>query len=67
MPRKVEAKVKVTKGELRLSKRAEGSLLDKLIAGTQGKIKVKTPFGEREIHVVKDYKGRVIKQKETGG
>lgn len=50
-------KVRVEKDEVTV----EGSLLGKLMAGTKGKIKIKTPFGERVIYKVKDKKGKVLK------
>ena len=34
----------------------DGSLISKLLAGTRGKIKIKTPLGEREIKTVKNKK-----------
>lgn len=51
------ANVKVSKDEVTV----DDSLLGKLMAGTKGRIKIKTPFGVREIHKVKDNKGRVLK------
>ena len=39
----------------------DDSLLGKLMAGTRGKIKIKTPFGERIIYKVKDKKGKILK------
>jgi len=39
----------------------EDSFLGKLIAGTQGKVTIKTPYGRREIKTVKDKKGKKIK------
>lgn len=53
-------KLKVVKDELTIEE-GDDSLLGKLLAGTKGKIKIKTPFGEREIKKVKDHKGKRIK------
>lgn len=39
----------------------DDSLLGKLMAGTKGHIRIKTPFGVREIYKVKDSKGKVLK------
>lgn len=39
----------------------DGDFIEKLIKGAKGKIKVKTPFGEREITRVKDARGKVLK------
>ncbi len=51
------ANVNVSKDEVTV----DDSLLGKLMAGTKGHIRIKTPFGEREIHKVKDKKGKVLK------
>lgn len=53
-------KLKVIEDEVTIEE-GEDSLLGKLIAGCQGKVKIKTPFGEREIHRVKNAKGKVFK------
>ena len=45
-------------------KKGSDSLLSKLISASKGKVKIKTPFGEREIRVVKNYTGRVIRREE---
>lgn len=39
----------------------DGSFVEKMIAGTKGKIMIKTPFGERVINKIKDSKGKVLK------
>ena len=52
-----KAKVNVKGDEVTV----DDSLLGKLMAGTKGHIKIKTPFGVREIHKVKDLKGKVLK------
>ena len=52
-----KAKVNVRGDEVTV----DDSLLGKLMAGTKGHIKIKTPFGVREIHKVKDLKGKVLK------
>ena len=51
------ANVRVEKDEVTV----DDSLLGKLMAGTKGRIKIKSPFGVREIHKVKDNKGKVLK------
>ncbi len=53
--------LKVLKDEITIS--GDDSFLGKLIAGTKGNVKVKTPFGERTINKVKDSKGKVLKDK----
>ena len=60
MTNKIKLKIEGDKATIG---KGSSSLLNKLIAGSQGKIKIKTPFGEQEIHEVKDQKGRVIKQR----
>jgi len=54
-------KLKVDKDEVTIEE-GEDSFLGKLIAGTRGKIKVKTPFGEREIKKVKKASGKLVKE-----
>lgn len=51
------ANVKVSKDEVTV----DDSLLGKLMAGCKGHIRIKTPLGVREIHKVKDKKGKVLK------
>ena len=58
MPNK--AKVNVKGDEVTV----DDSLLGKLMAGTKGHIRIKTPFGVREIHKVKDSKGKVLKDEK---
>ena len=53
-------KLKVDKDEITIEE-GEDSFMGKMIAGAQKRIVIKTPFGEREIHKVKDIKGRVFK------
>lgn len=51
MPDKVRLNVKKNEAVI------EGgdSFLGKLIAGTNGKVKINTPFGKREVRIVKDF------------
>ena len=58
MPDKL--KLKVDKDEVTIEE-GEDSLLGKLLAGAKGKVKINTPFGKREIHKVKNSKGKVLK------
>lgn len=51
------AKVRVEKDEVTV----DDSLVGKLMAGTKGRIRIHTPFGDREIHKVKNSKGKVLK------
>jgi len=52
-----KAKVIVEKDEVTV----DDSLLGKLMAGAKGRIKITTPFGVREIHKVKDKKGKILR------
>lgn len=55
-------KVRLTlnKDEMTITEGDE-SFIGQIIAGVQGKVKIKTPFVRREIHKVKDSKGKVLK------
>lgn len=53
-------KLKVIKDEVTIEE-GEDSFLGKLIEGCHGKVKIKTPFGVREIHKIKNAKGKVFK------
>ena len=53
-------KLKIEKDEVTIEE-GEDSFLGKLIEGTQGTIRLNTPRGMREIHKVKDKRGRVFK------
>jgi len=57
-------KLKVDKDEL-IIEEGEDSFLGKLIEGARGRIKIRTPFGEREIRKVKDKGGKVF-EKDIG-
>jgi len=63
MPDKL--KLKLNKDELDIEE-GEDSFLGKMLAGAKGKVKIKTPFGEREIHKIKDSKGKVLKDDKKG-
>lgn len=51
------ANVNVSKDEVTV----DDSLAGKLMGGTKGHIRIISPFGVREIHKVKDQKGKVLK------
>ena len=54
-------KLKVKKNEAILE--GGDSFLEKLIAGTKGKVRIKTPFGQREVKIVKKFKVEKPKKK----
>ena len=58
-------KLHIDKDEVTIEE-GEDSFLGKLIEGAKGKITIKTPLGKREIHKVKDTKGRVFKDEPKG-
>jgi len=51
------ANIRIEKDEVTV----DDSTLGRLMAGCKGKIKIKTPFGERVISKVKNKKGKVFK------
>ena len=55
-----KVKLKVDKDELTIEE-GENTFLGKLIAGSQRNIKINNPLIRREIHKVKDSKGKVLK------
>lgn len=55
-----KVRLRLNKDELTIVEGDE-SFIGKLIAGTQGKVKIKNPLMRREIHKVKDHTGKVLK------
>ena len=53
MPKKTKLNIK--DNEVKIEE-GEDSLVGKLMAGCKGKIKINTPFGKREVKVVKKFK-----------
>ncbi len=64
MPKKKEksVKLKFKKNEVIITEGAD-STMGKLIAGCKGKIKINTPFGKREVKLVKKFKPEPKKDK----
>jgi len=58
-----KVRLKVEKDEVTIEE-GENSFLGKLLEGAKGKVKIKTPFGVREIHKVKNIKGKVFKDEQ---
>ena len=59
-------RLKVSQDEVTIEE-GENTFLGKLMEGTKGKLTIRTPFGKREIHKVKDTKGRVFKDDKQKG
>lgn len=55
MPKRKPTKLKIKKKEV-IIEEGEDSFVGKLMAGCTGKIKIKTPFGKREVRLVKKFK-----------
>ena len=53
MPKK--AKLNIKDNEVKIEE-GEDSFLGKLMAGRKGKIRINTPFGKREVKLVKKFK-----------
>ena len=53
MPKKTKLNIK--DNEVKIEE-GEDSIIGKLMAGCKGKIKINTPFGKREVKVVKKFK-----------
>ncbi len=62
MPKKT--KLKLQGNEVKIEE-GEDSFVGKLIAGCEGKIKINTPFGKREVKLVKKFKAVPKKKKTT--
>ncbi len=63
MPKEKAVKLKFKKNEVKIEE-GEDSFVGKLMAGCKGKIKINTPFGKREVKVVKKFKSEPKKKKE---
>ena len=59
-------RLKVSKDEVTIEE-GENTFLGKLMEGCKKHITISTPFGKREIHKVKDSKGKVFKDDKQEG
>lgn len=59
MPKKTKLNIK--DNEVKIEE-GEDSLIGKLMAGCKGKIKINTPFGKREVKLVKKFKAEPKKK-----
>ncbi len=55
MPKEKPVKLKFKKNEVKIEE-GGNSFVGKLMAGCKGKIKINTPFGKREVKLVKKFK-----------
>ena len=60
MPKKTKLNIK--DNEVKIEE-GEDSIIGKLMAGCKGKIKINTPFGKREVKIVKKFKSEKVKEK----
>ena len=60
MPKKTKLNIK--DNEVKIEE-GDDSFIGKLMAGCKGKIKINTPFGKREVKVVKKFKSEKVKEK----
>lgn len=60
MPKKTKLNIK--DNEVKIEE-GDDSIIGKLMAGCKGKIKINTPFGKREVKVVKKFKPKKKKKK----
>jgi len=63
MPKKKPTKLNIKGNEVKVE--GGDSFMGKLMAGCKGKIKINTPFGKREVKVVKKFKAVPKKKKTT--
>ena len=63
MPKKKPVKLKFKKNEVIITEGAD-STMGKLMAGCKGKININTPFGKREVKLVKKFKPVPRKKKK---
>ncbi len=55
MPKKKPAKLKIKGNEVKIEE-GDDSFVSKLMAGCKGNIVIDTPFGKREVKLVKKFK-----------
>ena len=63
MPKKKPVKLNIKGKEVKIEEGGD-SIVGKLMAGCKGKIKINTPFGKREVKLVKKFKPVPKKKKK---
>ncbi len=61
MPKKTKLNIKGNEVKV---EEGDDSFIGKLMAGCKGKIKINTPFGKREVKLVKRFKKEKVKEKK---